>query len=143
MQTEEVTKRSMFLLRQSSALMVLFDKLKTAISIFILSLLLFTGCSSLKQKNKQSIQYLKKNYSYDWLVTKITDEQLLKCAQFYKTEFEEGDELVFKQAYSVTYEKGSFNLIEFDFKDTFDSRIVFVFKSLNGEFIGYFRRSLA
>ena len=111
--------------------------------IYLIALVFLSNCSTHERQNERAIKHLKDNFSYDWPRTQPTDEQLFFSEQFYETELEGGDQLVFKRAYMVTFEQTNYDVVEFDFQVALDGRLLIVFNGETGDFIGYFERSLA
>ena len=111
--------------------------------IFLTALVFLSSCSNQARQNERTIEYLRDNYSYDWARIRANNGLLQFSEQFYKTELEGEDQLVFERAYLVTFDETDYAVIEFDFKEALDSRLLFVFNNQNGDFIGYFKRSLA
>ncbi|MEQ8629820.1 hypothetical protein [Ekhidna sp.] len=118
--------------------------LKTILIIFIFFI---SGCAQ-SQSKKQTLEYLKDNFSYEWnrLDSEIDEDLIEPCKKHYQKngEFEDRtDDMKLQRVYRVEYKSTYYLILEFDFVDIFDHIVDYVIWEDSHKVIGFFYRSLA
>ena len=112
----------------------------------ILLVFMLSSCHNTLYRNGALVKNLKENYSYDSPkidVMLFPKEILLKCEAHHRNKLKSHDTLELKRISLVEYQNTEYTLIEYDFKEVFDSRLVYIWDHKKNKLIGYFYRFLA